>query len=63
MAMPFASAKGASDLVGNIGTFFKTEGGFLDWYIAALITGSILGMNRKLPVKAAPATSRPYSAA
>ena len=31
MAMPFASAKGASDLVGNIGTFFKTEGGFLDW--------------------------------
>ncbi len=53
MAMPFASAKGASDLVGNIGTFFKTEGGFLDWYIAALITGSILGMNRKLLVKAA----------
>ena len=53
MVMPFASAKGASDLVGNIGTFFKTEGGFLDWYIAALITGSILGMNRKLLVKAA----------
>jgi Na+/citrate or Na+/malate symporter len=40
-------------LVGNIGTFFKTTGGFLDWYIAALITGSILGMNRKLLVKAA----------
>ncbi len=44
---------GTLDLVGNIGTFFKTTGGFLDWYIAALITGSILGMNRKLLVKAA----------
>ncbi len=44
---------GKLDLVGNIGTFFKTTGGFLDWYIAALITGSILGMNRKLLVKAA----------
>ena len=44
---------GSMDLVGNIGTFFKTTGGFLDWYIAALITGSILGMNRKLLVKAA----------
>ena len=44
MTLPF----GKLDLVGNIGTFFKTEGGFLDWYIAALITGSILGMNRKL---------------
>ena len=30
MFLPFANAKGASDLVGNIGTFFKTEGGFLD---------------------------------
>ena len=49
MALPF----GNLDLVGNIGTFFKTTGGFLDWYIAALITGSILGMNRKLLVKAA----------
>ena len=49
MTLPF----GKLDLVGNIGTFFKTEGGFLDWYIAALITGSILGMNRKLLVKAA----------
>ena len=49
MVLPF----GKLDLVGNIGTFFKTEGGFLDWYIAALITGSILGMNRKLLVKAA----------
>ena len=44
---------GNLDLFGNIGTFFKTTGGFLDWYIAALITGSILGMNRKLLVKAA----------
>ena len=44
---------GSLDLMGNIGTFFKTTGGFLDWYIAALITGSILGMNRKLLVKAA----------
>ena len=49
MALPL----GKLDLVGNIGTFFKTTGGFLDWYIAALITGSILGMNRKLLVKAA----------
>lgn len=30
-----------------------TKGGFLDFYIAALITGSILGMNRKLLIKAA----------
>ena len=49
MTLPF----GKLDLVGSIGTFFKTEGGFLDWYIAALITGSILGMNRKLLIKAA----------
>ena len=41
------------DLVGTIGTFFKPTGAFLDWYIAALITGSILGMNRKLLIKAA----------
>ena len=41
------------DLVGSISTFFKPTGAFLDWYIAALITGSILGMNRKLLVKAA----------
>jgi len=54
--LPTADMKlplGSLDLVGNIGTFFKTTGGFLDWYIAALITGSILGMNRKLLVKAA----------
>ncbi|MGL4403548.1 MAG: 2-hydroxycarboxylate transporter family protein [Fusobacteriaceae bacterium] len=32
---------------------FMTSHGFLDFYIAALIVGSILGMNRKLLVKAA----------
>ena len=32
---------------------FVRGGGFLDFYIAALITGSILGMNRKLLIKAA----------
>ncbi len=41
------------DLVGSINSFFKPTGAFLDWYIAALITGSILGMNRKLLLKAA----------
>ena len=41
------------DLVGNINTFFKPTGAFLDFYIAALICGSILGMNRNLLVKAA----------
>jgi Na+/citrate or Na+/malate symporter len=41
------------NLVDKINTFFKGDGAFLDWYIAALITGSILGMNRKLLVKAA----------
>ena len=41
------------DLVGNISTFFKPTGAFLDFYIAALICGSILGMNRKLLAKAA----------
>ncbi len=40
------------DLVGKIGTFFKPTGAFLDWYIAALITGSILGMNKMLLKKA-----------
>ncbi len=39
--------------VTNITSFFKPTGAFLDFYIAALITGSILGMNRKLLVKAA----------
>ncbi|WP_235991657.1 2-hydroxycarboxylate transporter family protein [Metabacillus schmidteae] len=32
-------------------TDFMTTGGFLDFYIAALITGSILGMNAKILVK------------
>ncbi|WMJ84670.1 2-hydroxycarboxylate transporter family protein [Oscillospiraceae bacterium LTW-04] len=41
------------DLVGNISAFFKPSGAFLDFYIAALITGSILGMNRNLLKKAA----------
>jgi len=35
----------------NVSTFMK-GGGFLDFYIAALITGSLLGMSRKLLVKA-----------
>lgn len=35
----------------TVNTFMK-GGGFLDFYIAALITGSILGMNRKLLIKA-----------
>ena len=42
-----------ADVVGSISSFFKPTGAFLDFYIAALITGSILGMNRKLLVKAA----------
>ncbi|MDO5326858.1 MAG: 2-hydroxycarboxylate transporter family protein, partial [Clostridia bacterium] len=33
------------NLVEKINAFFKGDGAFLDWYIAALITGSILGMN------------------
>lgn len=36
------------DLVGNITSFFQPTGAFLDFYIAALITGSILGMNSTL---------------
>lgn len=40
-------------VVENITAFFKPTGAFLDFYIAALITGSILGMNRRLLVKAA----------
>ena len=58
MALPLKNL----NLVGAINSFFKGDGGFLDWYIAALITGSILGMNRKLLVKAA-ARYRPSSAA
>jgi Na+/citrate or Na+/malate symporter len=34
-------------------TTFMKGGGFLDFYIASLITGSIMGMNRKLLIKAA----------
>ncbi|MDO5714682.1 MAG: 2-hydroxycarboxylate transporter family protein [Tissierellia bacterium] len=34
-------------------TTFMKDGGFLNFYIAALITGSILGMNRKLLINAA----------
>lgn len=36
----------------TMSTFMKS-GGFLDFYIAALITGSILGMDRELLIKAA----------
>lgn len=39
-------------VIKNVITFMK-GGGFLDFYIAALITGSMLGMNRKLLIKAA----------
>ena len=39
-------------VIENVTTFMK-GGGFLDFYIAALITGSILGMSKKLLVKAA----------
>lgn len=39
-------------VIDNSTTFMK-GGGFLDFYIAALITGSILGMNRNLLIKAA----------
>lgn len=41
--------KGTVDIITN----FMTKEGFLDFYIAALITGSILGMNRNLLIKAA----------
>ncbi len=33
--------EGFDALMRNIDTFFKPEGGFLDFYISALITGSI----------------------
>ncbi|MDR1296962.1 MAG: 2-hydroxycarboxylate transporter family protein [Deltaproteobacteria bacterium] len=36
----------------TVGDFMK-GGGFLDFYISALITGSIMGMNRRLLIKAA----------
>lgn len=40
------------EVTDNVTTFMK-GGGFLDFYIAALITGSILGMSKKLLMKAA----------
>ena len=49
MNLPF----GNLDLIGEISSFFKPTGAFLDFYIAALITGSILGMSRKLLINAA----------
>lgn len=54
----FGSAAGVyyhllpQEAIKTITNFMKGEG-FLDFYIAALITGSILGMNRKLLIKAA----------
>ena len=42
----------ATTIAGNMYTFFASTGGFLDWYIVALICGSILGMNKKLLLKA-----------
>ncbi len=39
-------------VIENVDTFMNTTG-FLNFYIAALITGSILGMNRKLLLRAA----------
>ncbi len=39
-----------SNSVENMTNFMK-DGGFLNFYIAALITGSILGMNKKILVK------------
>ena len=44
---------GGAIILKNIDAFFKPDGQFLDYYIAALITGSILGMNKKLLIKAA----------
>ncbi len=41
-----------SDVADNCRIFMK-DAGFLDFYISALITGSILGMNRRLLIKAA----------
>lgn len=43
-----------AEVADNISAFMKDSGAsFLDFYIAALITGSILGMNRKLLINAA----------
>lgn len=40
------------NVIGAVGKFMGGQFGFLDFYIAALICGSILGMNRKLLIKA-----------
>ena len=40
------------NVIGAVGKFMGGQIGFLDFYIAALICGSILGMNRKLLIKA-----------
>ena len=40
------------NVIGAVGKFMGCQFGFLDLYIAALICGSILGMNRKLLIKA-----------
>ncbi|MDR1578300.1 MAG: 2-hydroxycarboxylate transporter family protein [Deltaproteobacteria bacterium] len=40
------------DALSTMDVFMK-DGGFLDFYIASLITGSIMGMNRQLLIKAA----------
>ncbi|HCN75135.1 2-hydroxycarboxylate transporter family protein [Pseudolactococcus plantarum] len=39
-------------VIGAVGKFMGGQFGFLDFYIAALICGSILGMNRNLLIKA-----------
>lgn len=41
-----------ANVIGAVGKFMGGQFGFLDFYIAALICGSILGMNRSLLVKA-----------
>ena len=41
-----------SNVIGAVSNFMGGKFGFLDFYIAALICGSILGMNRNLLVKA-----------
>lgn len=41
-----------SNVISAVGDFMGGQFGFLDFYIAALICGSILGMNRSLLVKA-----------
>lgn len=41
-----------ANVIDAVGKFMGSQFGFLDFYIAALICGSILGMNRSLLVKA-----------